>query len=83
MTVRRGFLEVASGKLLLSLEGDAGTVETVAWTIDGDRIITGSHDGSVRVWDSATGGILLVLSGHDIWPHIAISPDGRYLATSA
>ena len=79
MTVRRGFGRWRAGNSLLSLKGHAGPVETVAWTIDGDRIITGSHDGSVRVWDSATGGILLVSPGAT-WPHIAVSPGGRYLA---
>jgi WD40 repeat protein len=75
--------EVATGKLLLSLEGHTGPVEAAEWTAAGDEIITGSHDGSVRVWDAVSGETRLVLCGHGTWPHIAVSPDGRYLASSA
>lgn len=33
----------------------AGSTATVAVTPDGTRIISGSDDGTVRVWDLATG----------------------------
>ena len=75
--------EVATGRPLISLEGHTGPVEAAEWTAAGDRIITASHDGTVRVWDAATGATLLVLSGHGTWPYVAVSPDGRYLASSA
>src|SRR5262249_51815175 len=33
---------------------------------DGRRIVTASIDGTAKVWDAATGGLLLTFHGHEI-----------------
>ena len=38
-----------------------------AFSPDGARIVSGSDDGTVRVWDAASGAELLVLRGHEGW----------------
>jgi WD40 repeat protein len=43
---------VADGRLLGALEGHAGPVNALCWTDDG-RVVSGSPDGTVRVWDAA------------------------------
>jgi WD40 repeat protein len=75
--------DAASGERLLSLEGHTGPVESAIWSADGTRIVTASADATVRLWDAANGETLLTLGGHDGSPAIALSPDGRYLATTA
>ena len=40
------------------------TVPFTLFTPDGQRVITGSWDGMVKVWDAQTGFELLVLCGH-------------------
>ena len=42
-----------------------GTVTSVAFDPQGRRIVSGSDDGTVRVWDAATGAELLCLRGHE------------------
>jgi len=59
-------------------------VFSVAYSPDGARIATGAWDGTVRLWDGATGALLRVV--HDGWSMVhtvAFSPDGTFLATGA
>ena len=49
---------------LLALKGHTAQVFGVAFSPDGRRIVTGSYDKTVKVWDAATGQELLVLKGH-------------------
>lgn len=44
--------------------GHTARVTSVAFTDDGGTIVTGSVDRSARVWDAASGTLLLTLSGH-------------------
>jgi hypothetical protein len=47
-----------------TLVGHTGSVNSVAFSCDDKRIVTGSHDNSAKVWDSETGQELLALKGH-------------------
>ncbi len=54
-----GLFEVSTGR---RLHHDASTpvwyLDSAAWSPSGDRIVTGHHDGFVRVWDAATGKLI-------------------------
>jgi WD40 repeat protein len=54
----------------------------VAFSPDGQRVLTGSNDGKVIVWDAASGESLLTLGRRgDRWIHAAaFSPDGLNIA---
>ena len=62
--------------------GHSGRIEVVGFSPDGQRALTGGHDGKVIVWDVASGDALLTLKPkEDTWIHAAaFSPDGLNLA---
>jgi len=64
--------------LLRTLAGHTGPVESVSVTSDGRRVVSGSDDGAVRVWDLATGRCLQTLEGHtdEVWS-VSVTPDGQ------
>ncbi|MFO7906880.1 MAG: WD40 repeat domain-containing protein [Planctomycetota bacterium] len=66
-----------------SLVGHTGIITCLRFTPDRKQIITGSDEGTARVWDAETGKPLGVLE-HDYWIRaMSISPDGKWIATSS
>ncbi len=53
-----------SDSALLSLEGHAGRVTSVAFSPDGKQIASGSWDRTIRIWDYERGTILSNLKNH-------------------
>jgi WD40 repeat protein len=68
---------------LLTLAGHSSEVDQVAFTPDGDRLLTGGMDGTARLWDiSPTGGSdgLTVRGPVDRQLGVSFSPDGTSFA---
>src|SRR5260221_1620338 len=66
------------GSLLLLTIRSKSSVRSVAFSSDGTRIVSGSGDGYVRVWDASTGAELRKLNGHSyIVVSVAFSSDGN------
>lgn len=73
---------VKGGELLRTLEGHTGRVQSVAFSPDGELLVSGSSDQSVRLWRVETGELLRALEGHtDAVRSVAFSPDGELLAS--
>ena len=51
-------------KVAGTLDGHTAAVYAVAWSPDGSRIISGSFDATIRVWDAVTRKQLKTLEGH-------------------
>jgi WD40 repeat protein/transcriptional regulator with XRE-family HTH domain len=64
--------------------GHTDSIEGVAFSADGARAVTGSADGTARLWDVATGDVLLQFQGHT-GPirDVAFSPDGKQVLTGS
>ncbi|MFH0241796.1 AAA family ATPase [Streptomyces sp. HK10] len=72
------------GPPLRELRGHRDDIWGVAWSPDGSRLATASHDQTVIVWDWEAGSAALTLTGHtDFVEGVAWSPDGRSLATGS
>jgi WD40 repeat protein len=77
-------LSPPGGPLLFTLSGHGATVETVVVTPDGRLAISGSDDGTAKVWDIERGRELYTLAGHEGWvKHIVVTPDGRRAVSAA
>jgi len=73
-----------SPALLRDLSGHSGEVTSCAVTPDGRRIVSASHDKTLKVWDLNTGRALATLEGHSgVVNSCAITPDGRRVVSAS
>jgi WD domain, G-beta repeat len=69
---------------LMVLRGHEGRINAAAFSPDGARIVSGSWDGTVRVWDAASGAEQLVLRGHEEpVSAAAFLPDGARIVSGS
>jgi hypothetical protein len=72
------------GTELTRLTGHADRVNSVAFSSDGTRIVSGSPDTSVRVWDASTGAELTRLNSHTGRVNsVAFSSDGTRIVSGS
>lgn len=65
-----------------TLKGHNGTVKGMAVSRDGQRLASCSADGTVKIWDLASGDVRLTIRGDSKREQcVAFSPDGNRVAT--
>ncbi|MCY2991083.1 MAG: protein kinase, partial [Planctomycetota bacterium] len=69
--------DVATGKLMHRFEGHTGQVMGAAISPNGQCLVTGGWDGTVRLWDIPGKQSRHILKGHSLVNAVAFSPDGR------
>jgi WD40 repeat protein len=69
------------GKVERHLEGSVEIVTNLALMADGSRVLAGSKDGSVRLWNTKTGRELHRFRQENA-QQVAVSPDGSLMAVA-
>jgi WD40 repeat protein len=71
-----------TGKLVKNLE-PTEVVFCLAWPEDGKTLISGLDNGKIKIWNTTTWHQIAVLTGHTGVVDIAVSPNGRILASAS
>ncbi len=70
-------------KLMLPI-GHTGPVQYAAFSPDGKRVVTASHDKTAKIWDAISGNLLANLTGHSDFVFTALySHDGAKIVTAS
>ncbi len=59
------------------------SVPSVAFSPDGKYVVSGSDDGTARVWEAASGKEIARMTHDDYVTTVAFSPDGKYVVSGS
>ncbi len=77
-------LDLSTGAELRRFSGHSDIVTSVAFSPDGQLVLTSSPDTTARLWDTQTGAELRRFSGNSsAIISAAFSPDSRYVLTGS
>ncbi|WP_083389702.1 P-loop NTPase fold protein [Trichormus sp. NMC-1] len=77
--------DLLTGEKWSSCQGHKGSVNSVAFSSDGSKLVSGSSDNTVRLWDAETGEAI----GQPFFGHtsnvisVAFSPDGTQVVSGS
>jgi len=76
------FWDLRSGSLIANVADFSDWATSVAYSLDGSLVLAGSRDGTLRAYATASFAPLLVTTSPGGDGVLAISADGRFLATA-
>lgn len=76
--------EVGNNKILYSLQGHKGKVNSAQYSPNGEYIVTASSDSTAKIWESSSRKLLYSLEGHKAGLYSAeCSPNSKYIVTTS
>ena len=75
--------DVATGQHKTTLTGHTDSVNSIAFSPDGETFASGSRDRTIRFWGTATGEHQRTFTNTNSVNSIAFSPDAKTLANGA
>ena len=71
-------------KIIADLPGHTKSINSTAFSPDGNKIVTASNDKTAKIWDAQTGKLIPNLEGHTRYVNsAAFSPDGNKIVTAS
>jgi WD40 repeat protein len=72
-------VNTATGKILKTFKGNIGAISSLTFTSDDKYFISGSSDGTAKLWDIISGKEIRIYLGSNDWLYdITISPDNKF-----
>ena len=87
--LKEGFIAESQGiieklPIITTLSGHLKGVTAVAFSPDGNYLVSGSKDKTIKVWELDTGKVLRTIEGHKkIVNSVAVSNDGKYVVSGS
>jgi WD40 repeat protein/DNA-binding SARP family transcriptional activator len=76
-------IQAPDGSARRRLDGHRGYVNALVFSPDSEHLLTGSDDGTARVWNARSGALARTLRGHEgTVRSVAYSDDGQLIATA-
>jgi WD40 repeat protein len=76
--------DAETGQQLRIFHGHSKGVDSITFSLDGRRVLTGGGDNTAKLWDAETGEQIRVFYGHSSTiESVAFSPDGSRLLTGS
>jgi len=77
-------LDAITGGHMSTLSKHIDWVRSLAFSLDGTSLVSGSDDTTVRLWDIQTGGVIRTFHGHTEWVFsVSLSPDQITIASGS
>lgn len=75
---------ITTATLIHTLTGNSGWILSVAISLNGKTLVSGSHDGTIKIWNLGTLKLKSTLTGHSNSVNsVAFSPDGNTLVSGS
>jgi WD40 repeat protein len=74
--------DLTAGGEKVVLPGHEGGVLSMSFSPDGQRVVSGDADATVKISEARTGALLGILTGFSGPTHAALSPDGEVVAVA-
>jgi WD40 repeat protein len=75
--------EISNNRKLLTMKGHKYSIDSIMFSHDDKRVVTGSSDGTARIWCAVTGAEQHVLRLSRMIYSVAFSPDDTLVVTTS
>jgi WD40 repeat protein len=73
---------IRTGQFIGTINAHRGGITSVAFSPDGESVVTGSYDHTVKVWNLSTRTSITLAGHNNVVNAVAVNPDGRTLASA-
>jgi len=76
--------DTLTGSEITAFSGHTSCVRSLAFSLDGTLLVSGSNDKTIKLWDVQTGGVIKTFYGHtEVVLSVSISADNTMIASGS